>query len=76
MATYKVVPFRGKLKNGQDASDVSLQLQELINQNASQGWELEQVQGIDIQVAPGCLAAFLGAKDVYARYDQVIFRKP
>ena len=72
---YMVVPFMGKLKSRQTASDVSVQLQSLINQNASQGWELDQIQAVNIEVKPGCLAGVFGAKDVYIKIDQVVFRK-
>jgi len=65
----------GKLKSRQTASDVSVQLQSLINQNASQGWELDQIQAVNIEVKPGCLAGVFGAKDVYIKIDQVVFRK-
>lgn len=76
MATYKVVPFIGKVKSGQAASAVSAQLQAVINAEASQGWELDQIQAVNIEVKPGCLAGILGAKEVYVLFDQVIFRKP
>ncbi len=77
MATYqyKVVPFIGKIKSSQSASEVSSQLQSVINENASQGWELDQVQAVNIEVKPGCLAGLFGAKEVYTKFDQVIFRK-
>lgn len=77
MATYqyKVVPFIGKIKSSQSASEVSSQLQSLINENASQGWELDQIQAVNIEVKPGCLAGLFGAKEVYVKFDQVIFRK-
>ena len=75
MPTYKVVPFLGRLKSDQAAGEVSAQLQAVINENATQGWELDQVQAVNIQVSPGCLAGLLGAKETYVKYDQVIFRK-
>jgi hypothetical protein len=76
MATYKVVPFMGKIKSRQSAAEVSGQLQSLINGEAGQGWELDQIQAVNIEVKPGCLAGLFGAKEVYIKFDQVIFRKP
>jgi len=76
MATYKVVPFIGKIKSSQSAAEVSGQLQSLINAEAGQGWELDQIQAVNIEVKPGCLAGLFGAKEVYIKFDQVIFRKP
>ena len=76
MAQYKVVPFIGKIKSNQSASEVSSQLQSVINSEASQGWELDQIQAVNIEVKPGCIAALFGSTEVYVKFDQVIFRKP
>ena len=76
MAKYKysVVPFIGRIKDSQSAGEVSKQLQALIDQYASQGWELHEVSNVNIEVKPGCLAMLLGAKSSYIRFDQVIFK--
>ena len=70
-----MVPFIGKIKSSQSATEVSAQLQSLINSEASQGWELDQIQAVNIEVKPGCLAGLFGAKEAYTKFDQVIFRK-
>ena len=75
MATYKVVPFIGKIKSSQSAAEVGGQLETLINGHAAQGWKLDQIQAVNIEVKPGCLAGLLGAKEVYVKFDQVVFRK-
>ena len=75
MATYKVVPFIGKIKSSQSAAEVSGQLETLINGHAAQGWTLDQIQSVNIEVKPGCLAGLFGAKEVYVKFDQVVFRK-
>ena len=75
MVKYKVVPFIGKIKSNQSAAEVSGQLETLINSHAAQGWILDQIQAVNIEVKPGCLAGFLGAKEVYVKFDQVVFRK-
>ena len=72
---YQVLPFVGKLKGNQSASEVSKQLQDLINQQASAGWEFCQVNDVNIEVQPGCLGGLLGAKTAYVQFDQVIFRR-
>lgn len=76
---YKVVPFIGKLKSGvfnsENASVVSAQLQEVINQYTTQGWEFYTLEKVDIQVTPGCLAALLGNKVTFITFDQLIFRR-
>ncbi len=75
MTTYKVVPFIGRIKSSQSASEVGGQLQSLINAEASQGWDLDQIQAVNIEIKPGCLAGLFGAKVVYVKFDQVIFRR-
>jgi hypothetical protein len=75
MATYKVVAFMGLAKPGTTADNISAQLESLINLHARDGWQLDQIQAVNIQVKPGCLAAFFGAKEVYVKHDQVVFRR-
>ena len=72
---YKVVPFIGQISSKQTAADVAKQLESLINQQVTQGWEFYQLGDANIEVRPGCLSALLGSKVSYVRYDQVIFRK-
>ena len=75
MATYKVVPFIGKIKSSQSAGEVSSQLESVINQHASQGWTLDQIQSVNIEVKPGCLAGLFGAKESYVKFDQIVFKQ-
>lgn len=70
---YKVVPFIGKVKGRQVAEDVSKNLETVINEQASQGWEFYQLNDVNIEIQPGCLASLLGAKTSYVLYDQIIF---
>jgi hypothetical protein len=72
---YKVVPFIGKLKSGESAEIAAQQLQSVISQNTSNGWEFVQLGDVNIEVQPGCLAGLLGQKAAYVTFDQVIFRK-
>ena len=72
---YRVMPFIGKIKGNQSAADVSNQLEGLINEGAKEGWQFEQVNNVNIQVQPGCLAGLFGAKEDYVRFDMVVFKK-
>jgi hypothetical protein len=74
--TFKVVPFIGKIKSNQSATDVSGQLESLINSYVAQGWEFVELGNVNIEVKPGCLAGLLGAKESYIRFDQIVFRAP
>lgn len=73
---YVVEPFMGSIKGGQNAKDVSKQLQELINTYAKKGWQLHSIGEVNISVSPGCLASLFGAKNEYTKYDQVVFCRP
>lgn len=72
---YKVVPFIGRIKGSQSAADVAPQLESIINQHAGQGWEFYQLNNVNIEVQPGCIAGLLGSKVSYVQFDQLIFRK-
>lgn len=74
--SYKVVPFLGQLKSGQGPDVVSSQLEHLINDTASQGWEFYELDSVDIEIRPGCLAALFGGQTAYSTFNQVIFRRP
>lgn len=72
---YKVVPFIGRLQSGQNAEEVSNQLQAVIDQHSKQGWEFHTLNDVNIEVRPGCLAGLFGAKASYIQFDQIIFRR-
>ena len=73
---YKVVSFEGKLKGNGAASEVSGQLESVINGLAGSGWELVTVADVGIEISPGCLAGLFGAGKSYSRFDQLVFRRP
>lgn len=79
MASYKVVPFIGKVNTGlfskDNAGTVAQQLQAAIEQQSNAGWEFHQYAKVDIEVKPGCLGALLGGKTAYITFDQLIFRR-
>lgn len=75
----KVVPFIGQIKRGLFSNEgphtASQQLEDVIHQHTSQGWEFVEVSHINILTQPGCVAGLLGAKATLITYDQVIFRR-
>lgn len=79
MKTYKVVHFVPKLEHGvlggAKGAAVEQQVQDLLNQNASQGWELVDYDAVHVHVAAGCLAGLFGKKDQTIEYDIMIFAK-
>ena len=74
--TCKVIPFMGHIRTNQGASDVSSQLESLINQHAVDGWKFYELDEVNVAVTPGCLAGLFGRPTKYTEYDQVIFRRP
>lgn len=72
---YKVVPFIGQNKGSLSASDVANQLENVIQQHTSEGWEFCQLTDVNVEVQPGCIAGLLGAHTQYVRFDQLIFRR-
>ncbi len=71
---YQVMPFIGKIKGNQSAIDVSNQLEALLNKGAENGLEFVELSSVNIEVQPGCLAALLGAKASYVRFDMAVFK--
>ena len=70
---YKVVPFVASIdhKNG-TSNDVAQQLEELINQYSSQGWNYVRLEGVTTYVGPdkGCFG--FGGKPGYQTTRQMI----
>src|ERR1051325_5433704 len=52
---YKVVPFMGHSKGSLAAAEVARQLETVIAQHASVGWEFCQLSDVNIEVQPGCI---------------------
>lgn len=71
---YQVVPFIGRIKGKQSATEVSNQLEALINEGTKNGLEFVQLGSVNIEVQPGCIASLLGAKANYVRFDMAIFK--
>lgn len=85
MYTYKMVQIppnlslaaKGMFKQAPDVSTVAASyLQEVVNQEAHQGWEFLRVDSIGVKSEPGCIAALLGAKAIDTIYYVITFRRP
>jgi hypothetical protein len=76
---YRVVPFIGRIQTGFFSSDnartVSEQLQNVIDEQASYGWDFYSLEKVNIEVQPGCIGGLLGQSASYITSDQVIFRQ-
>jgi hypothetical protein len=72
--SYRVIPFIGKIKDKQSAVEVSKQLESLINEGERGGWIFQEISSVNIEVQPGCLAGFFGARVSYERFDMVVFK--
>lgn len=73
---YKVVPFVAQITQKDTTSKVAGQLQTLINEHSTQGWEYVRLENVETQVAPenGCFG--IGAKPGFNTiFKMVVFKK-
>ena len=73
---YKVVPFIAQITQKDTTATVAGQLQTLINEYSSQGWEYVRLENVDTRVAPtnGCFG--IGAKPGFVTsFKMVVFKK-
>ncbi len=67
-----VIEIKAKENRG---SEAAVYLQEIVNQQAREGWEFYRVDSIGIHTKPGCLASLFGKKAETVEYYVVTFRK-
>lgn len=73
---YETISFAGYVEDTEVKPNlVAKQLNDLINRQASTGWEFYQISSVNIYVNPGCLSALIGIKGFEKKYDMAIFRK-
>lgn len=73
---YKVVPFVAKINQDQTTSAVADQLQALINEQSSGGWEYVRMESVDTFVAPDAGCFGIGAKPGYnTSFSMVVFKQ-
>lgn len=74
MKTYKVVPYVANITIKDTAGTVARNLETLINDFASQGWDFESVEKFETSVKdPGCFG--LNEKNTTTFLQLVIFSK-
>lgn len=73
---YKVVPFIAQITPKDTTNAVALQLELLINDFSSQGWEYVRVENIETQVAPdnGCFG-FGSTPGYNTIFKMVVFKR-
>jgi len=76
---FLAIPFFPRISSAEisqrTAQEIANQLQQLINQNASEGWEFSHIDQINVVAAPGCLSSLFGAKAGVVTYNVAIFRR-
>ena len=78
MRTYKVIHFLPRLTGGvfgAKGEPIETQLNKVISQQATEGWDFVSYQTAHALVKAGCLSALLGRKDEVIFYDILIFAK-
>jgi len=76
MANYKVEFLPQDLVISKGTIDSAKNtIESIINNQAAQGWELDQIAEISVIEKPGCLAGLFGAKSYSVNYNVVVFKK-
>ena len=79
MYEYKCVPgpigISGNIGKNTHKEAVAL-YENLINANASEGWEFVQIDSIESELKPGCLGGLLGQKADRAIIKLLVFKRP
>jgi len=76
MTTYRIVPFvpSGASAHSSPGQVLADQLQALIQDHASQGWEYLRLEECAIRQEPSCLGALLGHGPTMLSYHLAVFR--
>jgi hypothetical protein len=72
---YKVVPFTANVTRNENSSAVASQLQGIIENHLSEGWEYQRMESVETFVAPtsGCFG--FGAQSGYSTAVQMLVFK-
>lgn len=73
---YKVIPFIAAISHKEGAASAASQLQTLITEQASQGWEYVRLESVETFVAgsSGCFG-FGAAPSTTTSYSMAVFKK-
>ena len=76
---YQVVPFLAEVKKGSAhaASEVAAQLQKVINEKITGGWEFYRIDHVYVYQKPGCLGRLLFQSGSVSTLtvEQIVFRR-
>lgn len=77
MFTYRCVPapMNFVIRKPADMDNAVASFANIINREASQGWEFYSMEQIATTVPAGCLASLFGSKDVTTYHNMLIFRR-
>jgi transcription elongation factor Elf1 len=75
---YKMVQIPPNVRVEQGATTkgrAAAYLEEVVNDEAADGWEFYRVDAIGVVVPPGCLAGLFGARSTQITYSVITFRR-
>lgn len=77
MHNYKMVQVPPAINVGskEKGNEAASYLQEVVNQQAKDGWEFFRIDSIGIATSPGCLSALAGGKNILNTYYVITFKK-
>jgi uncharacterized protein with von Willebrand factor type A (vWA) domain len=74
---YKVVPFTANLSHQDQAPQAASQLEKVIGQYSSQGWEYVRLESVDTYITADAGCFWIRAKPAAnISISMIIFRKP
>ena len=68
------IPPNISVRGGGRGQEAAQYLENVVNEQAVEGWEFYRVDNIGVEVPAGCLAIF-GQKSTYTNYYVVTFRR-
>jgi hypothetical protein len=76
---YKCVPVPQTIDTGKKGKNAHAQAvsvyQDLINESAKDGWELNMIDEITSMQSPGCISGLFGSKEEIVTFKMLVFRK-
>ena len=78
MYEYKMVQIPPNISVQMKAhrgNEAAAYLEGVVNKYALEGWEFQRIDGIGVQVQPGCIDGLFGKKAQHNSYHVITFRK-
>lgn len=75
MKKFFIQPFVAQQVDEINPAAVAGQLQTMIDQFGSQGWEFYRIDSVDVWVNPGCFSWLFGGRSNSTQLNLIVFRR-